>query len=272
MSDGDAELPAETEGGRRFGLFGHLRGFGPVWKVFIGIGEVAASIAVIAGAIHFIGGDPPKADPTSSSNQTSVAPQLPSAMPASSSPTSVAGAKCWTSAKVVVDCQETHRYEEIPQVPSCDQGVVTGFLGGVATVDVLVARPASMPGSSCVLDAGHELRGSAKDALQSESGAVWRRCSDRAAGKNVPCSTVHTGEYVATGNSSRATDPVCLVAAATYLDQLPGNLVEDLTVRAINVKSGHPDPARCIVEARGNHRLTDSVRNLGSRPVPVLTN
>ena len=129
-----------------------------------------------------------------------------------------------------------------------------------------------MPGSSCVLDAGHELRGSAKDVLQSGTGAEWRRCFDRAKGKNVSCSTVHTGEYVATGNSKRATDADCLVAATTYLDQLPGNLVEDLIVRPINVKSGHPDPARCIIDARGNHRLTDSVRNLGSRPVPVLTN
>jgi hypothetical protein len=282
LTDGEARPPTASGRSRWSILFGHLdrllehRGL----KTFVAIAEVAATVSLIVGGVtavvHFFGGgdDEPVAAPSGASTGagTGSTTQPSPTSSAPTGPTSPAGVKCWTSAKAVVDCQETHRYEEIPQVPSCDQGVVTGFLGGLATVDVLVAHPASMPGSSCVLDAGHELRGSAKDALQSGTAAVWRRCSDRAVGKNVPCSTVHTGEYVATGKSSRATDPDCLVAAAAYLDQLPGNLVEDLTVRAINVKSGLPDPARCIIEARGNHRLTDSVRSLGSRPVPVLTN
>jgi hypothetical protein len=253
-------------------IFRHLNRFQTGWKIFIGIGEVAASVAVIVAAVHFVAGDDdnPGAHPAATPS-VQTAERKPTPQPTAST-TPVAGPKCWTTAKAVVDCRETHRYEEIPQAPTCTEAVVTGFLGGLATVDVLVAHPAALPGVTCALDAGHDVNDSAKDVLQTDDHAVWRRCFDKAKNSNIPCSEDHTGEYVATGNPRRATEADCLVAAATYLDQLPGNLTEDLIVRPIDVKTGHPDPARCIIDARGNHRLTTTVRNLGSRPVPILSN
>lgn len=251
-------------------IFRHLNRFQTGWKIFIGIGEVAASVAVIVTAVHFIAGgddDTPGANPAPSS---SVQTTEPTPTPEPTAPS--AGPRCWTAGKAVVDCREKHLYEEIPQAPTCTEAVVTGFLGGLPAVDVLVAHPAALPGVTCAFDAGREVSDTAKDALQGDDSATWRRCIDNAKGKNVPCSQDHTGEYVATGSPRRASDADCLVAAATYLDQLPGNLTEDLTVRPIDIKTGHPDPARCIIDARGNHRLTTSVRNLGTQPVPILTN
>jgi hypothetical protein len=87
----------------------------------------------------------------------------------------------------------------------------------------------------------------------------------------VDCSQLHSGEYVATGSLRRATQEECLAAAERYLDQTPANVAEDLTVDVLDVKSGTPDPARCTIDARGTHFLDDSVRNLGSHPVPIHT-
>ncbi|GAA1536228.1 hypothetical protein GCM10009741_43500 [Kribbella lupini] len=94
---------------------------------------------------------------------------------------------------------------------------------------------------------------------------------DRRVTKNVACSALHSGEYVATGSQRRATAAECQLASAKYLDQVPGALVEDLEVRVFDVASGTKDPARCIIDARGNHLLTTSVHALGSRPVPVFS-
>ncbi|TDC35492.1 hypothetical protein [Kribbella albertanoniae] len=59
------------------------------------------------------------------------------------------------------------------------------------------------------------------------------------------------------------------VTVAKSLDQVPGALVEDLEIRVFAVASGTQDPARCIIDARGNHLLTTTVRNPGTRPVPI---
>jgi hypothetical protein len=241
------------------------------------IGEIAALIALVVGVITsivrwIVPNDPDTAEPptvTISTPSTS-----PPSSPASSStpvPPTAAELGCWTSARTAIDCREPHRYEEIPQASSCDHAAVIGFLGGQNGLDIVVAKAAQSPTGRCSIDAGREVSGSARDALQGATGVAWRRCVDRRVTKNVPCSALHSGEYVATGSTRRASDAECQLAAARYLDQVPGALVDDLDVRVFAVASGTKDPARCIIEARGSHLLTTSVRNLGTRPVPIYS-
>ena len=159
----------------------------------------------------------------------------------------------------------------LPTFGVCDQRMVIEYVGGNASLDVTIAKAVKKPGGKCLLAADRDVTGSARDVLQGRDSANWRRCYDRRTGTNVSCGVLHSGEYLATGNLRRATDAECQVAAATYLDQNPGNLLEDLEVHPLPVESGNPDTARCIINARGNHLLTTSVRDLGSRPVPIYS-
>jgi len=262
-----------TAPGNRLGrVFGHLHRLNehPVLQTLVMIGELAGLIALIVGVVRWmVPNDPAKAELPAVTISTSSTPP---ASPKTGAPkTAAAEPGCWTAARTAIDCREPHRYEEIPQAASCDQAAVIGFLGGQPGLDVTVAKPANSPTGRCAVDAVREVSGSARDALQGSASASWRRCVDRRVTKNVPCSALHSGEYVATGSTRRATDAECQQAAARYLDQVPGALVEDLEIRVFAVPSGTKDPARCIIDARGNHLLTTSVRNLGTRPVPIFT-
>jgi hypothetical protein len=178
---------------------------------------------------------------------------------------------CWSGTGIVVDCREAHRMEEISGLAVCDQAAVVRFLGGSPDVDVVRAQPATAPGGGCAVRTPNDVMQSARNVLQSGTAAAWRRCFDRRTSATVDCSQLHSREYVATGSLRRATQAECLVAVARYLNQLPANLADDLIVGVRDVASGTPDPARCTIDARGSHLLDDSVRDLGSRPVPIHT-
>jgi hypothetical protein len=267
--------------GRLSAAFRHLDRFigNRALKTAIAIGEIAGLITLIVGGtravIHHLSGDDPSGRPSSSvsvpapTGPSTGGPQPQPSTPTAAGTTAAGGPRCWTAARAVIDCRETHRFEEIPPASTCDQAAVIGYLGGLATLDVLIARAAAVPGGGCSVDPGRDLRGSAKDVLRSGTAAAWRRCFDGTTHKNVPCSVPHTGEYLATGSLRRATDDECLLAAVTYLDQTPGNLSDDLAIHPLEVKSGTPDSARCTIDARGNHQLTTSVRNLGPGRVPL---
>lgn len=185
--------------------------------------------------------------------------------------TVAAGPRCWSAAKEGIDCREKHRFEELLGATNCDQAAVVRFLGGSPAVDVVTAQPAAAPGGVCAVQTDEDVMGSAHNVLQQGTAAGWRRCFDRRTQSAVNCSQLHSREYVATGSTRRPTPDECTAAAATYLNQLPANLVDDLVVGVKDVPSGNRDPARCTIDARGNQLLDDSVRSLGVRPVPIHT-
>ncbi|GAA1696799.1 hypothetical protein GCM10009745_48620 [Kribbella yunnanensis] len=272
MTDPDSPEVQPPPGNRSATLFRHLHRFNdhPVITTLVVIGEIAGLVALVVGLIKWVlPNDPATAEVPIVTVSTSSTPPPASSSTPVSSPAAEPG--CWTSRRTAIDCREPHQYEEIPQAATCDYAAVIDFLGGQVGLDITVAKVAQLSAGRCSVDAGREVSGSARDALQGPTSAGWRRCVDRRVTKNVPCSALHSGEYVGTGSLRRATDPECQLAAAKYLDQVPGALVEDLEVRVFAVASGTKDPARCIIDARGNHLLTTSVRNLGTRPVPILS-
>ncbi|WP_406047461.1 hypothetical protein [Kribbella sp. NBC_00889] len=185
--------------------------------------------------------------------------------------TTPAGPRCWAASRQPVDCREKHRFEELLGATNCDQATVVRFLGGSPAIDVVTARGVTAPGGGCAVQTADDQMGSAQNVLQQGTAAGWRRCFDRRTQTAVNCSQLHSREYVATGSTRRPTPDECMAAAATYLNQLPANLVDDLVVGVKDVPSGNPDPARCTIDARGNQLLDDSVRSLGVRPVPIHT-
>lgn len=225
------------------------------------VGGVAAVVAVVLTA--WTCGGP-----------TDVSARNPAAAPTSSRP-SVSNQpplleKCWTATLLAVDCRETHRYEAIGVTPSahCGLSKVVEYLGGLIRLDVTVARPRLMEGTICSLDAARDVRGSAKGVLQTAS-APWRKCHHSRTDRVVPCSIRHTGEFVATGSLRRATLAACVTAATRYLNQDVNEIGQDLQVRVLDIKTDDPAPERCLIEVRGNHTLSGSVRNLGVNPVPL---
>ncbi|TCC57570.1 hypothetical protein E0H73_29805 [Kribbella pittospori] len=225
-------------------------------------------VVMILGNAHPSGQGPGRvAGPSvapSSSVTTTERPKSPVA-------TTAAGPRCWSASQGLIDCREKHQFEELLGATNCDQAAVVRFLGGSPSVDVVTAQPATVPGGVCTVQTDEDVMGSAHNVLQQGTAAGWRRCFDRRTQSAVNCSQLHSREYVATGSTRRPTPDECVAAAATYLNQLPANLVDDLVVTVKDVPSGNPDPARCTIDARGNQLLDDSVRSLGVRPVPIHT-
>lgn len=221
--------------------------------------SIAALSVMIAGNVETTTANPPPPSPP---------PAVDTPTPTQSSSTSTVG--CWSANRASIDCREPHRFERIPAEPSCELAAVVRFLGGTA-VDVVTAKAVAAPGGACALQSVGDVSDTARDVLLTSSNASWRRCYDRRTATTVNCAQVHSGEYFATGSLRRATLAECLAAAETYLDQLPANVADDLVVNVLPVPSGTKDPARCTIDARGNHLLTGTVRSLGSSPVPVQT-
>jgi hypothetical protein len=240
----------------------------PVARV---VGIVGAVLCFLLSLVVMIAGNVPRASTASQQPSGSTAAPIGESPRPASATSSASGPRCWSTARALVDCREQHRFEEIPGAAHCDQATVIAFLGGTSSVDVTTARAASIPGGGCSVQTAAEVMGTARNILQTEAAPDWRRCYDRRTSTNVDCSQPHSGEYTATGSLRRATVDECLAAAARYLDQTTSNVDGDLVVRVLDVMSGTQDPARCIIEARGNHFLSGSIRGLGPRPVPIQT-
>jgi hypothetical protein len=245
-------------------------------KAVLAVAEIAGLVALVITGIGALvrgvtpDGDSSTGEPPVASTTVLTSPPIASGPPSPSS-TAPSGPLCWDARRAGVDCREDHRLEEIPASAVCNQARVITFLGGLSSLDVTIARAATAPTGACAVDATRDVRGSARDVLRGEAAAGWRRCVDRRVRKNVPCSELHSGEYLSTGRPGRATEVECRVAAAQYLDQRPEYVAGDLQIRPLDVRSGTADSARCVIDARGNHLLTGSVRNLGQRPVPIYS-
>ncbi|MFD7154243.1 hypothetical protein ACFV9C_06585 [Kribbella sp. NPDC059898] len=236
--------------------------------------SVAALTVMIAGNSHptpTVGLPPATGATTPSGGSTGVAtPTAGSPTPTISVPAAptTAAPRCWTAAGAGTECGELHRLERIGGT-TCDLAAAVRFLGGNPAVDVVTAQSVSAPGGGCAVRSFSDVSGSSRNVLQTGAGGSWRRCYDRRTTSVVTCAQLHSSEYVATGDPRRPTLDECVTAAQIYLDQELPAVQQDLTVTALSVKSGTADPARCTIDARGNHLLTASVRSLGSSPVPV---
>lgn len=176
---------------------------------------------------------------------------------------------CWTAAHTHVDCRATHRYEVLPAGGECTMAKAMRYLGGRWLVDVpMRVRVIGWAGGRCAIDAGRGVQGSARNVLR-EPAPEWRQCVDVRKRLVVRCSQPHTGEYIGSGRTGRATPQECAAAAKTYINKAPAQYAATLRIDVLDLVSGAPVSQRCVVSARGGRLLTTTIRNLGVWPVPV---
>lgn len=200
---------------------------------------------------------------TAGSSSTSPDTQVqPSAAKDSAAP------DCLDDALRPVACALDHRYEVVSG--PCTIRSAVRYLGGAPGTDVPYSDPRQQkPG--CLLEAPLNIRGASRGAFTRSGSDRWRRCFDRSQQRVVPCSTNHTGEYIAAGPADDGSERECDTAASDYMDQSLANVDEDLEVRGIERTSSQEDQdeARCLIQIRGRQQLTKSVRHLGVQPVPL---
>lgn len=103
------------------------------------------------------------------------------------------------------------------------------YMAGSAGTDVVLATVRPWSGS-CVIENPDEVTETAAAVLSGGRDDAWRRCLDDRQGRLVPCSADHTGEYLGTGQSRKASPDECAAAAEAHLRQTPAKVGDLLTV------------------------------------------
>ena len=203
---------------------------------------------------------------------TEPTPSVPSIGPSTTPPSVTAlpepgtALSCLDDGYRAVDCREPHRLEQVSG--PCSTGGMLDYMSGRAGTDVVLATVRPWSGA-CVIDNPRQVAETAADVLAGGSDDAWRRCLDDRQDRLVPCSEDHTGEYLATGQTRKASQAECERAAEVYLGQPLAGVTDLLTVRVVAEFDPDPNAPRCLIAVRGTQPLTASVRELGVRPVPI---
>ena len=165
-----------------------------------------------------------------------------------------------------VPCDAPHSAEVIPASTGCDVEDFARYAGGNPQVDVLRQdiRVLQKDGACFAEVPGPDLRQGFQDILRHESGTQLRECVDERSGEMVSCGENHTGEVVFREDPAHPSDLRCEERAEEYL----GTLLQR-HYRELRIVSTEGSPRRCVVEVRGANSLTDSLRSLGSKAVPI---
>lgn len=167
---------------------------------------------------------------------------------------------------VSMPCDAPHSAEVIPASAGCGIEDFVRYAGGNSDLDVLHEdiQTGEVEGVCSARLAGTDLQQSFKDILRQDNGQRFRECVDGLAGEIVPCSEEHTGEVVFREDPANPADLQCDERAAEYMGtSVQGHYLE------LNIVSTEESPRRCVVEARGANSLTGSLRDLGSKAVPI---
>ena len=234
---------------------------------------VAGVVAVLAFGFDLFdrfGGQSPAAGSTASAAAPPAASGPATGPPAAATPTTrpspTTTPACLDDHGGAVDCREPHRFEKL--TGECSVAGMLKYMAGRAGRDVVFPDVVSKFGS-CVIDSKIEVSDTAAGTLAGATDDAWRRCVDNRRGDLVPCDRDHDGEYLATGESRKASQSECEEAASDYMRQTLANVSDLLRVRVIEQINREPNAARCVIEVRGAQPLTASVSDLGVSPVPI---
>jgi hypothetical protein len=240
--------------------------------VFTILAGIAAIVALSLDVSDRFTEDAPSQRPTVMPSVT-VSPRNTPVLPSAaqpSNPTENVKVACFSSGDEPVDCRESHRYELFPG--DCTIASLVTYMGGRAGLDVALGQPLGASGGGCLLDSGRDVSTSAREVLAADDGDdAWRRCYDNRRGQIVPCDAPHSGEYIATGATSKATQDECIEAARAYMDRSIAANAELLRVQVIDKIDPNQNSPRCLISIRGNQRLGASLRHLGVNTVPIAS-
>ncbi|WP_409331751.1 serine/threonine-protein kinase [Trujillonella humicola] len=179
--------------------------------------------------------------------------------PGSGAGAALAVGDCLDASSAPTACDGAHA-TEVYATGECPPAALLDYLGGRPGTDVLRQDLVlGTAGAACTVglpDA--DLDGSSAGVLDGPADE-WRRCLDDD-GAELPCSQPHAAEVVF--EQQAPTDALnCTARAGEYLGAPFSRHVADLVVREAGTT--------CVVEARGSNVLTASLRDLGSRALPL---
>jgi hypothetical protein len=103
------------------------------------------------------------------------------------------------------------------------------------------------------------------EALRQAGSAQWRRCLDTRLGpRDVPCNEDHTADGA---SSQEATD--CVPAVEQYMGVTLSRVNDRLKVETVRLDLDGQASQRCLISVLGSAVLTDSVRSIEARALPL---
>ena len=181
---------------------------------------------------------------------------------------------CLDGALGAVDCSARHQYEVVgPGGDACTPDAVVTHLGGEVTLDVVILEARSVEAAGdqvCVAAVNNrELVSPLHEALRQAGSAQWRRCLDtRLSPRDVPCNEDHTAEYVGAGASSQETTD-CVPTVEQYMGVTLSRVNDRLKVDTVRLDLDGQASQRCLISVLGSAVLTDSVRSIEARALPL---
>lgn len=162
-------------------------------------------------------------------------------------------------------CERTHSAELISTDGPCDVQALTQFAGGNTPVDTLRRDlvPNAIDGVGCIVTLPTGLAVTIQNGLSLPEHAALRECWDHFSDRDVSCDQTHTAEVVYTGPGTEAGS--CRSRADTYTADAFSRYEAKLEVLSRDAGG----TVSCLVQVRGSNNLTGSVKNLGTRALPV---
>jgi hypothetical protein len=239
--------------------------------VLVGLATIAGSLLAAYGIVHNRAGSGPGPS-TPAVSERSPSPGL------GASPASATIGACLDSRRAAVPCTSAHRYEVVAApAPTCAAADAIQYLGGHPARDMLLAAPVtlSLPGQGtvCAIAGPNDetTYATARGALGGEGSARWRRCLDeRVADDAVPCSRPHTGEFIGANGVVAPDAAQCRAAAEVYMGLTLDRVSDRLAVAVVKTQRVNDGRPRCFIRVLGNDLLTDTLRAIGARALPIV--
>lgn len=242
----------------------------PTWLLLVGSATIVSAVVAIAG-ITIVRHDDSEVSTLPSATSS---PQVSPPRNATDSPSGYQVGACLTSAHVETSCTGEHQFEVISE-SACSRTLAVTYLGGDPLRDILLVSPTQLRVSStvtrCVVaDPRGVSYEPARNALRGGSSGRWRRCLDtRSAPTVVACSELHTGEYVGVEEGTAADGATCRAAATDYMRTSLERVSDHIAVDVIPTKNVHDGRPRCLLRVLGADVLTDTLRGIGVRALPL---
>lgn len=210
----------------------------------------------------------PTQEPTPTSPATTPAAVIaPGTTPESTADgTEQAVGDCLDADARAVDCLQPHTSQVFSLSPDCQLEALRDFLG-TSELDVIRPDVSSLEladSSACLvaLEGGEPIAGSLEGSFsesRSSHANQLRHCLDGDLDP-VACDVPHHGEVVGTAAEAQS----CPSVAASYLGWESSGLPTGLALEA----RGSQQP-ECLITVKGENALTDTLRDIGRRSLPI---
>jgi hypothetical protein len=188
----------------------------------------------------------------------------------SSSPETKVGLRegeCLDELSAVASCDRPHSAEMISSDSACDLPTLVAYAGGTFATDTLRHDlvPTTVDAIGCVVNTPSGLATKIRDGLVSQDNAALRQCWDRFSQRDVTCDQSHTAEVVYSNPDPGTAETDCLARAYAYTGSAFGRYEAKLEL----LFRDSPDGVSCLVQVKGSNELKGSLRNLGTKALPI---